>query len=779
MSAFLQAQLKLPYNRSSWFSERGLLRQILPAGLEIFAQPVVQNVANLTEAERLVATGFCQLGRLVIPAGTHGPERFVALHEITVTDHVDLLRNRVGLRRLVARDIDEVTNHAVLAFFVQPGETAYRLTYATKESRFNAENRVVTTATDSRRFTYVLGPGEPRRTAADRLAALQACRTRAKLDDLTAAFAVESLNKEFFDRYKHHYGKFCDYLINESDAPVRLFGIPATDLTAADDDAAAKKRRDRALKPVRDFVKKLLGRLVFLHFLQKKGWLGCPAARTDWTNGDPEFLKRLFREAAAPDRFHSERLVPLFYETLNRPDRPGNVFAVTGTRVPYLNGGLFERDFAAVDRIDFPGRLFADLIEFFAGYNFTIDENDPEEHEVGIDPEMLGHIFENLLEDNKDKGAYYTPKAVVHYMARQSLVHALAARFPGDAAAPTEIAAFLVTKDPVDARADTWLARHATTLAAHLDDLRICDPAIGSGAFPIGLLHEIYWAKLALNSALPRAEAKRGIIQRSIHGVDLDAGAVEIARLRFWLALVVDETAPSPLPNLDYQIMQGNSLLESFEGEPLHDLAEPRRYGVRRLGSDQNELDLGGGQVEMVEGRGPTQQVLAELRAAYFRCHDPTEKLRLRTEIDAAVLSAIDDRLEFRREELETSLISEAAFVGTRTRTVREAKKRAAMEAELAALAGKKMSLHILLADPRRERPFFFWHLWFRPILAAPPEGRGGFDIVIANPPYVRQEAISALKPALEKAFESFDGTQTSMFISLRRVSGFCVRVAS
>lgn len=355
---------------------------------------------------------------------------------------------------------------------------------------------------------------------------------------------------------------------------------------------------------------------------------------------------------------------------------------------------------------------------------------------------MLGHIFENLLEDNKDKGAYYTPKAVVHYMARQSLSHALAARYPGDAVAPAEIAAFLRLKEPVNAKEDSWLTRHATDLAGHLDDLRICDPAIGSGAFPIGLLHEIYWAKLALNPSLPRAAAKRAIIQNSIHGVDLDAGAVEIARLRFWLALVVDETAPSPLPNLDYQIMQGNSLLESFEGEPLDDLAESPRYGIRRLGSDQNEFDLGGGQVEIVEVPTAPHVALTELRERYFRCHDPVEKGRLRGEIDAAVLQAIDARLARRRDELEISLESETAMVRGRARTAKEQKKRTAMETELAALVGKTERLHTLLAEPRAERPFFLWHLWFRHVLAAAPEGRGGFDIVIANPPYIPMETM-------------------------------------
>lgn len=697
---------------------------------------------------------------MILPAGAHGPERIVALHEIEVTPNVDLLRNRVGLRRLVARNIDEVTAHAVLAFFVQPGETAYRLTYAARESVMNTTTLAVERQeTAARRFTYILGPGDARRTAALRLAGLANDRQRAtaSLESLTAAFAVESLNTEFFDYYRAHYEAFRDYLLG-TDAPVRLFGIPAADVTHAD-----PKHRDRALKPVRDFVKKLLGRIVFLHFLQKKGWLGCPATSTDWTHGDPVFLDNLFRQTPTADRFHSERLVPLFYDTLNRPDRTGDLFPVTGTRVPYLNGGLFERDFPGVDQVDFPGELFAALFEFLGGYHFTIDENDPEDHEIGIDPEMLGHIFENLLEDNKDKGAYYTPKAVVHYMARQSLVHALVARFPGDAAAPAEIATFLRVKEPVDPRTESWLSRHATELARHLDDLRICDPAIGSGAFPIGLLHEIYWAKLALNPALPRAAAKRAIIQNSIHGVDLDAGAVEIARLRFWLALVVDETAPSPLPNLDYQIMQGNSLLESFEGERLDNLAESPRYGVRRLGTDQNEFDLGGGTPEFVEVATAPHVDLGNLRSDYFRCHDPVAKARLRAQIDAAVLRAIDARLARRVDELEISLQTEASFVGRRARSAKETKARAAMEAELTALRSKTARLHALLADPRAERPFFLWHLWFRHVLAEAPEGRGGFDIVIANPPYVDVKRLPAEE--VETFFRIFQTTKNRINI--------------
>lgn len=729
----IQEQLRQPYARDLWSA---LLPRLLPGRIELFREAV--EFPLTAESQRVIATGFRQFGRAVIPDG-QGGEKILAVFEVDVVPRVDLLRNRVALRQLVARCIDEVSAHGVLAFFAQPGRQPYRLTYATRESAFNTETLAVETReTAIRRFTYILGPGETRRTAALRLTGLAAKRDRATLKEITDAFSVELLNKEFFDTYKAHYKKFCDHLL-AGDAPTRVFGLKLRGLD--------EKTSDHALKPVRDFVKKLLGRLVFLHFLQKKGWLGCPAAATNWKHGEPDFLAKLFRECPAreQERFHSRRLVPLFFDTLNR-ERKGDLFLITGTRVPYLNGGLFERDFDGVEKVDFPSGLFGDVLEFFGHYNFTIDENDPDDHEIGIDPEMLGHIFENLLEDNKDKGAYYTPKAVVQYMCQQSLIQALAGHFPGDAAARAGIENLIRHKEPIDPKKDSWLARHTTALGKILDDLNICDPAIGSGAFPIGLLQEIFWTKLTLHPALKRAQTKRAIIQHSIHGVDLDAGAVEIARLRFWLALIVDEEEPLPLPNLDYQIMQGNSLLESFEGLDLSKISEPSRVGITLLGSAQGEMGFTSRQIEITDTAKPRED-LAALQQKYFLLHDPEAKAQLRQRIDRAVLHAIDYELERRRETLQASLenckrelVRKRKLKRDYEPSARELKTHAAMQAELDELADKKAKLHALLEDPRAERPFFLWHLWFRHIFNGPPKGRGGFDIVIGNPPYVRAD---------------------------------------
>lgn len=728
--------ITLPYARPRW---SGLLRQLF----EDYQESAVP--LDIPVPSGGLAESVRQLGVVTILGNEEGETLSLAVIEIIATEMVDLLRNRVGIRNLAARLIAPGTADGLLVATTQPGCEAWRFTFVHRETRFDGEGALVRHETPARRFTYVLGPEESCRTPDSRFQLLARHRGATTLAHVLDAFSVEKLSDEFFTTYKRHYADFCQHLIAHTDA-AHLLGI---DLTGLDG-----KERDRALKPVRDFVKKLLGRLVFLHFIQKKGWLGCPPLEREnaalpqesmlWAEGRADFLREMFQDAPPADqeRFHSTRLVPLFFATLNRPDREGLLFPVTGNRVPYLNGGLFEPDFHGVELVDFPAPLFAALLGFFTQYHFTIDENDPEEHEIGIDPEMLGRIFENLLEDNKDKGAYYTPKPVVQYMCQQSLIHALTGRYAGDADAPAEIERLVRLKEPVNAMQNSWLARHATELSAHLDDLRICDPAIGSGAFPIGLLQEIYWTKLTLNPSLDRAHAKRGIIQHCIHGVDLDAGAVEIARLRFWLALIVEENVPTPLPNLDYQIMQGNSLLESFEGERLDQLAEPiRGAGRQRLGSDVMELDLGGSAAPgelTVAIFTPAQHNFAELREEYYACHDPTEKAALRARIDAAALEAIDARLTLRREELVTSL-RVIDSLAERTHRKGGDKRRAVMQAELDALAGKSARLHTLLENPRSERPFFLWHLWFRQILADAPEGRGGFDIVIANPPYLKE----------------------------------------
>ena len=185
-------------------------------------------------------------------------------------------------------------------------------------------------------------------------------------------------------------------------------------------------------KAIRNFAKKMLGRIVFIYFIQKKGWMGVPAG-SKWGEGDFNFLSGHFDNFQNKNLFYQNFLCPLFFETLNckREDDLAD-YTKLGSgmcRIPYLNGGLFDEENVKYREIIFDGQLFQNLFEFFNQYNFTIYEDDPNDQTVAVDPEMLGHIFENLLEDNKDKGAFYTPKEIVHYMCQESLIEYLTTWF--------------------------------------------------------------------------------------------------------------------------------------------------------------------------------------------------------------------------------------------------------------------------------------------------------------------------------------------------------------
>ena len=458
--------------------------------------------------------------------------RSLALFAIEVADNIDIARNRKGLRNIAIRYIDQDIIHGILVFYYSKKQIDYRLTFISKETTLNEMGEFQTKETAPKRYTFLLGGNEPCTTAAIRLYELVK-KEDILLSDVADTFSVERLNKDFFKGYKDRYKKFCDFLTGNA-------------------------------KNNRNYVKKLLGRLVFLQFLQKKGWMGVPAGSKAWEGGDKAYMQKLVEHYKNNDRLLSDVLEPLFFNTLNeaRPNNIADARLGDNIKIPYLNGGLFDKDALDNRDIDFPYSYFQDLMEFFSEYNFTIDENDPDDAEVGIDPEMLGHIFENLLEDNKDKGAFYTPKEIVQYMCRETIVQYLKSHIDEQLYPAVET---LIKEGVVDRKLQN------KTTANEIDNLlktvKICDPAIGSGAFPMGVLNVLYHARMQLYGFLDstedfsHAKVKRDIIQNNIFGVDIEQGAVDIARLRFWLALVVDETEPQPLPNLDYKIMCGNSQL--------------------------------------------------------------------------------------------------------------------------------------------------------------------------------------------------------------------------
>lgn len=671
-SVELRNKLSAKFDFERWI---GILREMFPK-VEIFS--------HINQVSHTLVKNGGQTGIIRLDDG-----RSLAIYAFEVSDKVLINRNRKGLRDIAAQTIDQSIIHGVLAFYYSKNVADYRLTYIAKQSSFNENGELIKSETAPKRYTFLLGETEPCRTASDRLYELITKKKKGSvyLTDVTEAFSVERLNKDFFAGYKAQYSKFLKLLADT--------------------------------KQHRDYVKKLLGRLVFLQFLQKKGWMGVPASRLDWEGGDKNYLSHLIEHYEGNDRILSDVLEILFFNTLNEK-REGDIADARlgeNIKIPYLNGGLFEKD--SIDKldIDFPYSYFKELMDFFSMYNFTIDENDPDDSEVGIDPEMLGHIFENLLEDNKDKGAFYTPKEIVQYMCRQSVIQYLKTHEPNEQYA--ESIERLINDGIVMPILQARTV--ASRLTQLLKDVKVCDPAIGSGAFPMGILYVLYHTIHHLqshaepNKSFDSTQTKLDIIQNNIFGVDIEQGAVDIARLRFWLALVVDEVSPQPLPNLDYKIMCGNSLLNRYD---IDESLEAIFDSYNETCGEKEQLSL---------------ERYKQLVVNYATTSSHITKQHLKETIDCikrVFRSELTDRERSKLRKLKSKIIdleSPSLF----ERTEQEKKGLVKLKAKLKELEKEQITIE----SNKLYKDSFEWRFEFPQLLNKEGEFIG-FDIIIGNPPY-------------------------------------------
>lgn len=645
------------YNRQNW---QTLLHDIFGNKVKFWSSPSEVSTSSHFAKQTL------WLGTISL-----SDEQTISIYEVELADSVDIERNRRGIRDMLLTDWRNNGNAGAFMFCYRKNESVLRFSYVSESWTFAEDGTYQKESTDTKRFTYLLGEGHRSRTAIQQFEKLKA--SALSLKDLTKAFSVDAVSDMFFKGYKQQYEDIIFYVTGKRMVKVankwkeRMEGTPNQFIMQQ------FAKFPNSEKAIRDYVKKLMGRLVFLQFLQKKGWLGVPV-NTEWGSGDSEFIQNLFAQTEDKDHF-IDNVLELLFKDLNT-EREGDISNLSSLtsqlwKVPYLNGGLFERE--ATDETDFPlpAKYMQSMLEFFASYNFTIDENDPDDAEVGVDPEMLGRIFENLLEDNKDKGAFYTPKEIVTYMCRESLIAYLQTDIE-DEATKEAIRQFVTT-------------HHSETLGPNdkfrqqvdeaLKEVKICDPAIGSGAFPMGLLKELFLCRTALEGfeQSKAAEIKKHIIQKNIYGVDIERGAVDIARLRFWLSLIVDEETPHALPNLDFKIMQGNSLLEQYKGVDLSTMTEKKADGTGMLTIFDNMLDV---------FRLDLRKMLDE----YYNCTDHNEKLSLRKRI-------IDNVKQQLKEQ--------------------------------------SINIDFGNLDLSGNDQFMLWHTWFYDVFS-----QGGFDIVIGNPPY-------------------------------------------
>ncbi len=354
---------------------------------------------------------------------------------VNTTEPEKIERTRTALRDFVAHKLkrEEDYKEAGIVAFVSPDERNWRFSYIRMEyqskrnpdtGKIVAEERV----TPARRFSYIVGEGESCHTAQSRfLNLLQDTDHDPNLSDIEEAFSVEVVTKEFFTQYVKLFEKIDNALQR----------LTKRDKTVSDEFKA------RVITTV-DFAKKLMGQIVFLYFLQKKGWLGVDKGK-EWGTGPRSFLRQLVEQASSRSpsvNIFNDLLEPLFYDTL-ATDRGHEAWCKQfSCRIPFLNGGLFEPvanyDWQKTD-IALPNQLFTNdeyievgvtgtgVLDVFDRYNFTVNEAEPLETEVAIDPEMLGKVFENLIEENRRKGlgAYYTPREIVHYMCQESLINYL------------------------------------------------------------------------------------------------------------------------------------------------------------------------------------------------------------------------------------------------------------------------------------------------------------------------------------------------------------------
>lgn len=587
---------------------------------------------------------------------------------------------RVGLRNLVKSFINPTWGEFDAALVVFDSGDHWRLSFICD---------IKGEATSPKRYTYVFGSDDLLyRTPIERFNFLK--KRGISFENLKIAFSVEALSDEFFDKYREQHADFIQYVTGKRFVKV---GNKWEEKVLGEPDTALMQAFNHNEKKIRDYVKKMMGRITFLHFLQRKGWM-C---------GDLNYMQNMFEKSPYKNDYLDSVLEPLFFGILNtKPAEREALFAEYGwdksllaewKDIPYLNGGLFERDEEDEPESRFPADYFKRLFQFFSEYNFTIDENDPNDAEVGVDPEMLGKIFENLLEDNKDKGAFYTPKEIVRYMCQESLIAYLETN---TSVAKDKIRQFVLS--PEDGVMDIPENKRPKILAA-LEEVKICDPAIGSGAFPMGLLNELLHCREVLSGEhYDRSDIKKSIIQNNIYGVDIEKGAVDIARLRFWLAIVVDEETPSPLPNLDYKIMQGNSLIESFMGVDLSKLTYEKKYV-----NDKGELSL------FDDEKNRLQKTVSQLLSSYYSCFDHDRKVKLQQEIS----DTINKQLE--AQSYDPTIVDKLR--------------------------------NINLAENNQ---FFLWHTWFSDVFNR-DDDKNGFDIVIGNPPYGAN--IDELVPLYERLY--------------------------
>ena len=576
------------YNREAW---QQLLHDIFLSNVSFWRSP------KEVKANSRLAKNALNLGKISLSDG-----EALAIYEVELSDKVNIERNRAGIRDMLTKDWRDMGYAGAFLFCYRKNESVLRFSYVSETWGFNKDGIYEKLSTNTKRFTYLLGEGRGCRTAIEQFGALK--NSKLALSDVTAAFSVEALTKQFYKDLYEWYQWAVD--------PASGVYFPNNTSIEADD------REDIETKIIR-----LITRIMFVWFIKQKELVPNKIFDVDFLE---TILKDFDPNSAVVGNYYNAILQNLFFGTLNRAieDEQGNkrkfatnvkkdiktlyryaeMFTIREdeviklfSEVPFLNGGLFEcldktktidgveqaynydgfsrndkkfADGRYRNRAVVPNVLFFEpergLISILSRYNFTIEENSPEEQQVALDPELLGKVFENLLgaynPETKEtarnqSGSFYTPREIVNYMVDESLISYLGnTAFVRSLFSPE----FVYDKTKED---------DYKTIADKLKTIKILDPACGSGAFPMGLLNRMIEILCHITPDENIYEMKLAIIENCIYGSDIQSIAAQITKLRFFISLICncekDATKPNfgipTLPNLETKFVAANSLI--------------------------------------------------------------------------------------------------------------------------------------------------------------------------------------------------------------------------
>ncbi|MBQ8702594.1 MAG: Eco57I restriction-modification methylase domain-containing protein, partial [Prevotella sp.] len=686
------------YNREAW---QQLLHDIFRGKVSFWNRPSEVHVSSRLAKQAL------NLGKISLSDGES-----IAVYEVELTDNVNIERNRRGIRDMLTTDWRNMGYAGAFMFCYRKNESVLRFSYVSETWGFNKQGDYEKISTDTKRYTYLLGEGRGCRTAIEQFKVLR--DSKQALSDITAAFSVEALTKQFYKDLFEWYQWAVE--------PSSNITFPNNTITEDDD------RDDIETKVIR-----MITRIMFVWFIKQKNLVPDRIFDIDFLT---TILKEFDPYSTTVGNYYNAILQNLFFGTLNRAiqDEDGNTrkFATSNKRdvktlyryaemfsiseqevinlfaeIPFLNGGLFEcldktkyadgveqcYNFDGFSRNDarfadgrfkhravVPNNLFFEpekgLISILGRYNFTIEENSPEEQQVALDPELLGKVFENLLgaynPETKEtarnqSGSFYTPREIVNYMVDESLIAYL-----GDNA-------FVRSLFRADFTFDKTRTDDYQKIAEKLKAVKVLDPACGSGAFPMGLLNRMIDILERISPDERVYDLKLSVIENCLYGSDIQSIAAQITKLRFFISLICDceKDASKPnfgiptLPNLETKFVSANSLIAKKKKPAQGNLFE------------NPEIE-------------PTKNELAEIRHKHFSAKSASTKHRLR-EKDQAL-----------REKLAKLLSDDDNFAPE------DAKQLAAWNPY----------------DQNAVSPFFDPEWMFGVA--------DGFDIVIGNPPYIQ-----------------------------------------